>query len=83
VRYGAEHTQESQGRGIKEPVILVSTDLSLTAAHIIDIYAARFSLEIAIRDLKQHFGFEDYQATTTTAMFRRGNSAAPLFASGN
>ena len=53
--------------GVKEPIILVSTDLSLTAAQIIEIYAARFSLEIAIRDLKQHFGFEDYQATTTTA----------------
>jgi len=52
--------------GVKGPIILVSTDLSLTAAQIIEIYAARFSLEIAIRDLKQHFGFEDYQATTTT-----------------
>jgi len=79
VRYGAEHTQESQGRGIKEPVILVSTDLSLTAAQIIEIYAARFSLEIAIRDLKQHFGFEDYQATTTTAIFRRGQLCCTAF----
>ncbi len=56
--------------GIKEPVILVCTDLSLTAAQIIEIYAARFSLEIAIRDLKQHFGFGDYQSTTSIAIFR-------------
>jgi hypothetical protein len=56
--------------GIKEPVILVCTDLSLTAAQIIEIYAARFSLEIAIRDLKQHFGFEDYQSTTSIAIAR-------------
>lgn len=56
--------------GVKEPVILVCTDLSLTAAQIIEIYAARFSLEIAIRDLKQHFGFGDYQATTPIAINR-------------
>jgi hypothetical protein len=56
--------------GIKEPVILVCTDLSLIAAQIIEIYAARFSLEIAIRDLKQHFGFGDYQSTTPIAINR-------------
>jgi hypothetical protein len=56
--------------GIKEPVILVCTDLSQTAAQIIEIYAARFSLEIAIRDLKQHFGFTNYQSTTSIAIAR-------------
>ena len=56
--------------GIKEPVILVCTDLSLNAAQIIEIYAARFALEITIRDLKQHFGFTDYQSTTPIAIFR-------------
>jgi len=56
--------------GIKEPVILVCTDLSLTAAQIIEIYAARFALEITIRDLKQHFGCTDYQSTTSIAIFR-------------
>jgi len=56
--------------GIKEPVILVCTDLSLTTAQIIEIYAARFSLEIAIRDLKQHFSFGDYQSTTSIAINR-------------
>ena len=45
----------------KEPIILLSTDLTLSAREIIHIYAMRFSLEIGIRDAKQHFGFTDYQ----------------------
>lgn len=56
--------------GINEPIILISTDLTLTAAEIIEIYSYRFSIEIAIRDLKQHFGFSDYQCTTTSSIFR-------------
>jgi hypothetical protein len=56
--------------GIKVPVILVCTDLTLNAAQIIELYAARFSLEITIRDLKQHFGFGDYQSTTAIAIDR-------------
>ena len=47
----------------KEPIILLSTDLSLSAREIIHIYAMRFSLEIGIRDAKQHFGFTHYQCT--------------------
>ena len=50
--------------GIKQPVILITTDLSLSAEQIITIYASRFSIEIAIRDLKGHFGFGDYQCTS-------------------
>ena len=56
--------------GIKKPVILVCTDITLSASQIIEIYAARFALEITIRDLKQHFGFTDYQSTTTIAIAR-------------
>jgi len=52
------------------PIILVSTDLTLTAKQIIEIYSSRFSLEITIRDLKQHFGFGDYQTTTTLSILR-------------
>ncbi|MES0336858.1 MAG: transposase [Candidatus Magnetobacterium sp. LHC-1] len=48
-------------KNAKEPMILLSTDLTLSAAQIIYIYALRFSLELAIRDLKQHFGIGDYQ----------------------
>lgn len=52
------------------PIILESTNLTLTAGQIIEIYAGRFSLEIAIRDLKQKIGFTDYQMTTTIAFLR-------------
>jgi DDE superfamily endonuclease len=56
--------------GTKEPYILVSTDLTLSALQIIEIYGARFSIELTIRDLKQHFGLGDYQCTTTLAILR-------------
>jgi hypothetical protein len=56
--------------GVKEPVIFVSTDLTLSALEIIAIYGARFSIELTIRDLKQHFGLGDYQCTTTLAILR-------------
>ena len=56
--------------GAKEPILLVSTDLSLSALQIIEIYGARFSIELTIRDLKQHFGLGDYQCTTTLAILR-------------
>ena len=56
--------------GAKEPCILVSTDLTLSALQIIEIYGARFSIELTIRDLKQHLGLGDYQCTTTLAILR-------------
>jgi hypothetical protein len=56
--------------GAKEPLLLVSTDLTLSALQIIEIYGARFSIELTIRDLKQHFGLGDYQCTTTLAILR-------------
>lgn len=52
------------------PVLLVSTDLALNARQIIEIYGSRFSIEISIRDLKQHFGFGDYQCYSTLAFLR-------------
>ena len=57
-------------KGKKEPLSLLCTDLTLQAAQIIEIYAARFSIEIAIRDLKQNFGFCDYQCTSSQAILR-------------
>jgi len=56
--------------GIYEPIIFISTDLTLSAEEIIEIYSSRFSIELAIRDLKQHLGFGDYQCTTTSSIFR-------------
>ena len=49
------------------PILLASSVLNLTAQEIVEIYAARFALEILIRDLKQHIGLGTYQAITTIA----------------
>jgi len=57
-------------KGTNEPIILLSTDLSLTPGQIIEIYASRFSVELAIRDLKQHFGWGDYQCYSSIAILR-------------
>ena len=54
----------------REPIILLSTDLSLNAREIIHIYSLRFSLEIGIRDAKQHFGFTHYQCTSFLSITR-------------
>lgn len=56
--------------GNTRPVLLVCTDLTMTAEQILELYAARFSLELAIRDLKGFCGLGDYQATTTLAFCR-------------
>jgi len=56
--------------GIKEPLLFLCTDLSLTAAQILEIYGARFSIELALRDLKGHLGLGDYQCTTFQAILR-------------
>jgi hypothetical protein len=56
--------------GAKAPCILVSTDLTLSALQIIEIYGARFSIELPIRDVQQHVGLGDYQCTTTLAILR-------------
>lgn len=57
-------------KGKKEPIIFLSTDLTLSAAQIIEIYGARFSIELAIRDLKQHFGVAHYQCYSGIAIDR-------------
>jgi hypothetical protein len=56
--------------GVQRPILLACTDLSMSAAQIIELYAARFSLELAIRDLKGYLGLGDYQSTTTLAFCR-------------
>lgn len=56
--------------GLKKPIILFSTDLSLSMVQIIEIYGARFVIELAIRDLKGYFGLADYQCYLTTAIHR-------------
>jgi hypothetical protein len=56
--------------GVQRPVLLACTDLSMSASQILELYAARFSLELAIRDLKGFLGLGDYQSTTTLAFCR-------------
>lgn len=56
--------------GAKEPLLLVSPDLTLSALQIIESSGARLSLELTIRDLKHYFGLGDYQCTTTLAILR-------------
>ena len=53
-----------------EPVLLISTDRGLSAREILEIYAGRFSLEIAIRDLKEEFGLSHYQFRKPLAIRR-------------
>jgi len=43
------------------------------------IYGARFSIELTIRDLKQHFGLGDSQCTTTLAILRFVHLACVAF----
>lgn len=45
----------------KGMIALISTDLSLGAKEIIEIYGARFSIEICIREMKSSLGLEDYR----------------------
>ena len=57
-------------RGAKEPVLWVSTDRTRSARQIIELYGARCSMELTIRDLKPHVGLGDDQCTTTLAILR-------------
>ena len=43
--------------GASRPILLVSTSLDLSPTQILEIYAARFSIEIAIRELKTTLRF--------------------------
>jgi hypothetical protein len=53
-----------------EPILLVSTDLTLPPEAIIQLYAARFPLELTLRDLKQYCGLGDDQCYTLLAIHR-------------
>ena len=65
--------------GKTEPIILLSTDLTLSATQIISIYAARFTMEIGIRDLKQYFGLGDYQCYRFQSILRFVNLSCLSF----
>src|SRR5262245_33291505 len=61
------------------PILLVSTDLTLPPAVIIQLYAARFPMELSLRDLKQYCGLGDYQRYTLLAIHRFVHLAVTAF----
>lgn len=56
-------------------VVLFSTDLSLTAAQIVDYYSLRFQIEFNFRDAKQYWGLEDFMNVAPTAVTNAANLA--------
>jgi len=54
--------------------ILMSSDLALVAAQLVEYYGLRFQIEFNFRDAKQHFGLEDFMNVTPTVV----NNAAHL-----
>ncbi len=59
--------------------ILCSTDTSLSAKDIIEIYCLRWSIEVTFRDVKQKLGFEDPQNRTDHAVERTAPMALWTF----
>ena len=54
-------------------VILLSSDLALPFAHLIDYYGLRFQLEFNFREAKQHWGLEDFMNTNPLAVTNAAN----------
>ena len=54
----------------KADVVIMSTDLALTPREILELYADRFAIEMAFRELKQHFGAGHYQVRKPEAILR-------------
>jgi putative transposase len=56
-------------------VLLFSTDLTLSAAQIVEYYSLRFQIEFNFRDAKQHWGLEDFMNVSPTAVTNAVNLA--------
>lgn len=54
--------------GHRSPVILFSTDLTLSPAQVADYDALRFQIEFNFRDAKQYFGLDDFMNTAPHAV---------------
>ena len=63
----------------KIPVILMTTNLNLTAAQMLEIYSARFQIEFCIRDMKQHLGITQYQVRRFEAVKKFLNIAVMIY----
>lgn len=56
-------------------VVLFSTDLTLTAAQLVDYYSLRFQIEFNFRDAKQFWGLEDFMNVSDVAVTNAVNLA--------
>lgn len=53
-----------------QPIFLFTTDLSLTPARVVELYAPRWKIEISFRELKQEGGMADYQVRSKKGIER-------------
>ncbi len=56
-----------------EPIFLFTTDISLTPARVVELYASRWKIEIGFRELKQEGGMADYQVRSKKGIERHIN----------
>ena len=56
-------------------VILFSTDLTLTAEKLVELYSLRFQIEFNFRDAKQFWGLEDFMNVSEIAVTNMANLA--------
>ncbi len=56
-------------------VILFSTDLTLSAEKLVELYSLRFQIEFNFRDTKQFWGLEDFMNVSQTAVTNMVNLA--------
>ncbi len=61
--------------GKRGHVLLFSTDLDLSADHIVKYYSLRFQIEFNFRDAKQHWGLEDFMNVKAVAVTNAANLA--------
>jgi len=54
-------------------VILFSSDLELSAEHLVEYYSLRFQIEFNFRDAKQFWGLEDFMNVNQTAVTNAAN----------
>jgi hypothetical protein len=84
--YGALREQPVRIVAVRDPSgrrrdeAFFCTDLSLSAAGLLEAYARRWTLEVAFHDQKQFLGFEDPQNQTATAVARTAPLAGLVYA---
>jgi hypothetical protein len=61
--------------GKRGHVVLFSTDLGLSADHIVDYYSLRFQIEFNFRDAKQYWGLDDFMNVKSVAITNAVNLA--------